>query len=115
MTTELELLKQNLRTLVESSCLHFAEDLAYPIETALKESDFYKRRDKQWKQDVNKNINKLKAFEIIKSKRVNVSLLLNVKDVYDYNDHVIRSRAYLHSLSETLAKEEFDLLKEVLK
>ena len=56
----------------------------------------------------------LKALEIIKEKKVNVSLLFNTGNHWDYNDHVIRSQIYLNSNSKCLTQEEYNLLKEVL-
>jgi len=55
-----------------------------------------------------------KALEIIKEKKVNVSLLFNTNNYLDYNDHVCRAQIYLHSNAECLTKEEYNLLKEVL-
>lgn len=56
----------------------------------------------------------LQALEIIKGKKVNVSLLFNTKDYWDYNDHVCRAQIYLHSNSECLTQEEYDLLRKEL-
>lgn len=62
-----------------------------------------------------KHLAKVKqAFDVIKEKRVNVSLLLNTKDYYDYNDHVCRAQIYLHSYSKCLTQEEWNFLREVL-
>lgn len=55
-----------------------------------------------------------KAFDIIKEKKVNVSLLLHTKNYYDYNDHVVRAQIYLQSNTECLTQEEWAFLKEVL-
>ena len=55
-----------------------------------------------------------KALEIIKEKKVNVSLLFNTNNYLDYNDHVCRAQIYLRSNAECLTKEEYNLLKEVL-
>lgn len=57
----------------------------------------------------------LKALEIIKEKKVNISLLLNSTCLTNYNEYVIRSKASINSLCELLTQEEYDLLKEVLK
>lgn len=57
----------------------------------------------------------LKALEIIKEKKVNVSLLLNSQTLADYNEYVARSAANINSLCKFLTQEEFNLLKEVLK
>ena len=51
---------------------------------------------------------KLKALEIIKEKKTFVALLHSCKTVYEYNEHVKWENAFL-------TKEDFDLLKEVLK
>lgn len=56
----------------------------------------------------------LKALEIIRENKVNVSLLFNTKNHWDYNDHVYRAKIYLQSNAKCLAQEEYDLLKEVL-
>lgn len=87
----------------------YLEQNVFPIiETALKELDFYKKRDKQWKQDVNKNINKLKALEIIKEKNVNIGLLKDEECTFEiYNTMMLLKECQL-------TEEEFDLLKEVL-
>jgi len=52
-----------------------------------------------------KTQNKLKAFEIIKEKRVSVELLLKSQDLRFYN---------YHHTGKNLTQEEYDLLKEVL-
>ena len=52
----------------------------------------------------NQKAKKLKAFEIIKDKRVNADWLLETENVEEYNE----------SLYNDLTQEEFDLLKEVL-
>ena len=56
--------------------------------------------------DVATNKNKLKAFEIIKKKRVNVHLLILSDSLEKYNFNLLPYRK--------LTQEEYDLLKEVL-
>ena len=53
---------------------------------------------------------KLKALEIIQKKRVNVDMLMEVKDTNIYNGFACNSGEY-----RKLTQEEFDLLKEALK
>ena len=80
------------------------------VENALEELDFCKKRDKQWKQDVNKNIDRLKSLEIIKEKRVNVNQFLkhcSSNNKWGYNKTVCDKK-------RQLTQEEYDLLKEVL-
>ena len=57
----------------------------------------------------------LKALEIIKEKKVNVSLLFNTKNHWDYNDYICRAQIYLQSNSKCITQEEYNLLKEVLE
>ena len=80
------------------------------IEKSLKELDFYRKRDAQFKQDVNNLVDKLKALEIIKNKEVNVRLIYETETVDDYNYCVGK---YIN-LDLSLTQEEYDLLKEVL-
>lgn len=82
------------------------------IETALKEleylkevknmDDFYKKNNAIIDYELIGK--KLKAFEIIKNKKVNVEWLLESENVEEYNE----------SLYIDLAQEEYDLLIEVL-
>ena len=51
-----------------------------------------------------------KALKIIKEKRVNVDMLMEVKDADIYNGFACNSGVY-----RRLTQEEFDILKEVLK
>lgn len=82
------------------------------IETALKD---YERRLKLAKEyeDVNKVGKRLKAFEIIKEKRVDITTLMDCDNAEEYNRWVpIRSHYTYQPLEVT--QEEFDLLKEML-
>ena len=99
---------------------------AYPteinvIETALKENEELKQELVEWKArfsndyigkmveaKVGAEYKQLKAFEIIKEKRVDVRLLLKSNDLQHYNN-VAEFMGY-----EKLTQEEYDLLKEVL-
>lgn len=82
---------------------------------------FSTETDRKWMKlfeaavlDVQEDYRKARAFDKIKNKKVNVSLLLNTKDYYDYNDHVVRAQIYLHSNAECLTQEEFNSIKEAL-
>ena len=55
------------------------------------------------------------ALEIIKENKVNVSLLLNSKNHWDYNDHVFRAQIYLQSNAKCLTQEEYEFLRKVLE
>lgn len=90
--------------------MHFDDTKQYAaIEKELKDYYALKKEcdEAKWYQEH-------KAFEIIKEKKVNVSLLLHTKDYYDYNDHVVRAQIYLQSNAECLTQEEWSFLKEVL-
>ena len=85
------------------------------IENALKELEFYQKRDKTFKNDVNKLVKKLKALEIIKEKKVDLTNLLFIYEhepqygLKVYNNSVNKYRG-----EKELTQEEYDLLKEVL-
>ena len=81
------------------------ENLFRIIEKALKELEFYRKRDKQFKQDVNNIADKLKALEIIKQE-LPVDMLL-IRNSVDY-EH------YIEVSDDNLSREQFYLLKEVL-
>lgn len=57
----------------------------------------------------NESDKKLKALEIIQKKRVNVDMLMEVKDTNIYNGFACNSGEY-----RKLTQEEFSFLKEVL-
>lgn len=62
-------------------------------------------------EKVGVNHRKLKAFEIIKEKKVDVGLLVSCDNVEHYNYRVDEK---WKTFSRRLTKEEFDLLKEAL-
>lgn len=53
----------------------------------------------------------LKAFEIIKEKKVIIDLLIDNSYVEDYNNKIIIIYGYTSSAGRLLTQEEFDLLK----
>ena len=55
---------------------------------------------------------KLKALEIIKEKEVDIYGIKNSENVYDYNSGIENENNFENKL---LTKEEYDLLKEVLR
>lgn len=55
----------------------------------------------------------LKAFEIIKTKQVDLHTVNNVKSCREYNLKMMGRYAYYEN--KTLTEEEYDLLKEILK
>lgn len=83
------------------------------IETALKD---YERRlalAKEYK-DINNVGKRLKAFEIIKEKDVDVVFVKRYKTVEEYNNAMDYISKNGGDFEEHLTQEEFDLLKEVL-
>ena len=87
------------------------------LERLYKESNraFGWEREEQHKKDKVAIEKELKRLEIIREKKVNMSLLFNTKSHWDYNDHVTRAQIYLQSNSICLTQEEYNFLKEVLK
>lgn len=93
------------------------------VETALKDYEQLKIVAKPLTDEEKKSINsvakRLKALEIIKEKGVFVHLIKQCRSVQEYNAYI--SVAFSNMPKEKcqeqfwLSKEEFDLLKEVLK
>lgn len=54
------------------------------------------------------------ALEIIKDKKVNVSLLFNTQNYRDYNVQICYNTYYKQPNAKCLELEEYDLLKEVM-
>ena len=56
-----------------------------------------------------------KALDIIKKKRVDMAILIDSQDLYDYNDYMNSDEIYNeYGNSRQLTQEENELLKEVL-
>lgn len=115
MSNELEALVRLGRYHIEKDDIHGfeiedTEDYAL-VEKALKRLDVYDKCNYQTTihKDVLQISKELKALEIIKEKRVNVWILTISKDVKIYNASIP------NDFMKHLTKEEFDLLKEVLK
>lgn len=105
----------SLKHYFENTELHFKEDLDV-IENALKDYENTKKELKLRIQQngvlvnqIVENDKKLKAFEIIKEKEVDIHNLLISKTAEQYN-------GYTHWLGckGNLTQEEFEILKEVL-
>lgn len=77
------------------------------IEDALKRKEELERMHTNALDKIAKDRKKLKAFDIIKEKNVDVQLLKDSKNLNDYNWCV-------HTKDRALIQDEFDLLKEVL-
>lgn len=111
MSKELEAL-QDLSKLV---FIHGGVEQYKIIETALKNYEELERKHNELLYNYAELVHcgmkseqkKLEALEIIKENEVNVFIFLHSGDLETYNDMVEDSRK--------LSKEEYDLLKEVLK
>ena len=111
MSNELEKLKM----LVESSCFHFAEDLAKPIETALKALEIIKEKQ----VNVEIFVEVIKQFQLRQDTNSRVSLWTITGREEDAKEKFqteleLYNRTCLYGLNH-LSQEEFDLLTEVLK
>lgn len=56
----------------------------------------------------------LKAMEIVKNKKVHINLIINCKNVDDYNKNLLMTHFKKDAKQMYLTQEEYDLLKEVL-
>lgn len=80
------------------------------IETALKRLEQLEEEKQSFDRVIEK---KIKAFEIIKEKRVDIVPLLEYHNAEEYNKWVWTRSHYTYPPSE-ITQEEYDLLKEVL-
>lgn len=104
--TPLEALK-NLTEYLTGDCRDCFEELTV-IEIALKRLETLEEEKQSFDRQLEK---KLKALEIIKEKRVDVSAMKHSIDVYDYNSGIENENDFENRL---LTKKEYKLLKEVL-
>ena len=72
--------------------------------------DIQQEQTDKWLENARK---KLEVLEIIKEKRVNMSLIYFQKDYLDYNEHIVRMGAV--TASKTLTETEFNKIKEWLE
>ena len=74
------------------------------------------KEDEKTKKLLSLEIEKNRALEIIKDKRVDICYFMNCKTLEEYNDDVLASYAYEENDAKQrmLTQEEYDLLKEVL-
>ena len=71
--------------------------------------------DKYYSNEISIIEKELKALEIIKNKKVNVSLFFSTDSLNAYNDYIARCRgAGIVREAQLLTQQEYDLLKEVL-
>ena len=104
-----------------------AKELAKPIETALKEYEQlkvdYDELDrihdelvKHKNKELDDVVRKLKALEIIKNKRLDVSFFINriEKKPEFYSTAESMNKSFIKITTEPLTQEEYELLKEVV-
>lgn len=72
--------------------------------------------DEKAKKLLSLEIEKNRALEIIKEKRVDVCYFMNCRTLEEYNDDVLASYAYdeVDAEQRMLTQQEYDLLREVL-
>lgn len=80
------------------------------IETALKEYEGAKKHIKALNKERIENLLKLKAFDIIKEKQVDVYILLKTKSLDEYNEWYVGIQDDFMPLTQ----DEYELLREVL-
>lgn len=120
MSKELEALKfiknveveigNDLNTATKVFELNHEYDKAFEIvETALKDYDMLAEEYHLMRKDYEQDRKKLKAFEMIKEKRVDIELLMKTQNASDYNKFSKNVNQ-----SHNLGQREFDFLKEVM-
>ena len=100
---------QDYREIKELASHYHWSDLAHDV--------FKVETDRKWQLkfeaaicDVQEDYRKARALDIIKTKRVNVHVLLDSNDVEEYNDSVY----VCEGIEYELTQEEYELLKKAL-
>lgn len=110
-TPELDIIEKELKDYqeIKEIAKHFNWDdftsEVFSVETDKKYRDLFNSAI----VDIQKDYRKARAFEIIKEKKVNVSALLELDNLQQYNDY-----CDMVGGCKRLAQEEYDLLKEIL-
>ena len=94
--------------------LEFLFDYAYMYCAQHLEKDGHSKED--WKDTVDKTLKQLKAWNIVRKKQVNLSLLLET--IYEHDFLPISDQVYIYNSKvgycEKLTQRDYKFLKEVL-
>lgn len=106
-------IRNGCEAIMWNSTYDFLKPFIDGVETTLEDYDTQKQRAIAYRKVIENNENKLKAFEIIKEKRVDITTLMDCHNAEEYNRWVDVRSHYSYRPFE-LTQEEFDLLKETL-